>query len=136
MSARELTRMGKILYTLGVGMQYRYDPRRHSNSPFIETGELHEYSLSSTPLVEGLLAMVDIIPLFQKTYKLHKTNLMVLTDGDANTGWDGVLRYGDSGLHAGRMDGYGMQAMYQDPFTRKTYNVKDCLLYTSDAADE
>jgi len=129
MSARELTKMAKTLYTLGVGMQYRYDARRHSNSPYIDSSELHEYSLSSTPLVEGLLAMVDIIPLFQKTYKLHKTNLMVLTDGDANTGWDSVMRYNESGLHSGRMDGYGMQAVYQDPFTRKTYNLKDMSKY-------
>ena len=129
MSARELTKMAKTLYTLGCGMQYRYDSRRHSNSPFIDSSELHEYSLSSTPLVEGLLAMVDIIPLFQKTYKLHKTNLMVLTDGDANTGWDSVLRYNESGLHSGRMDGYGMQSVYQDPYTRKTYNLKDMSKY-------
>jgi hypothetical protein len=129
MSARELTRMAKILYTLGIGMQYRYDPRRHSSSPVIQPDELHEYSLSSTPLVEGLMAMIDIIPLFQRTYKLHKTNLMVLTDGDANTGWDGVLRYNDAGLFAGRMDGYGMQSIYQDPVTRKTYNLKDMTKY-------
>ena len=129
MSASALTKMAKTLYTLGVGMQYRYDARRHSNSPYIDSSELHEYSLSSTPLVEGLLAMVDIIPLFQKTYKLHKTNLMVLTDGDANTGWDGVMRYNEAGLHAGRMDGYGMQSIYQDPYTRKTYNVKDMSKY-------
>ena len=129
MSARELTKMAKTLYTLGCGMQYRYDSRRHSNSPFIDSSELHEYSLSSTPLVEGLLAMVDIIPLFQKTYKLHKTNLMVLTDGDANTGWDSVMRYGEQGLHSGRMDGFGMQAIYADPYTRKTYNLKDMTKY-------
>ena len=129
MSARELTKMAKVLYTLGIGMQYRYDPRRHSSSPVIQPDELHEYSLSSTPLVEGLMAMIDIIPLFQRTYKLHKTNLMVLTDGDANTGWDGVLRYNDSGLHAGRMDGYGMQSIYQDPYTRKTYNLKNMTKY-------
>ena len=129
MSARELTRMAKILYTLGIGMQYRYDPRRHSSSPVIDSSELHEYSLSSTPLVEGLMAMIDIIPLFQRTYKLHKTNLMVLTDGDANTGWDGVLRYNDAGLFAGRMDGYGMQSIYQDPYTRKTYNLKNMTKY-------
>ena len=110
-------------------MQYRYDPRRHSSSPVIDSSELHEYSLSSTPLVEGLMAMIDIIPLFQRTYKLHKTNLMVLTDGDANTGWDGVLRYNDAGLFAGRMDGYGMQSIYQDPVTRKTYNLKDISKY-------
>jgi len=73
--------------------------------------------------------MVDIIPLFQKTYKLHKTNLMVLTDGDGNTGWDSVMRYNESGLHAGRMDGFGMQAVYQDPYTRKTYNLKDMSKY-------
>jgi hypothetical protein len=129
MSARELTQMAKTLYTLGVGMQYRYNPARHSSSPFIAPDELHEYSLSSTPLVEGLLAMVDIIPLFQRTYKLHKTNLMVLTDGDANTGWDSVMRYGEQGLHAGRMDGFGMQSIYADPYTRKTYNLKDMTKY-------
>ena len=87
-------------------MQYRYNPARHSSSPYIDASELHEYALSSTPLVEGLLAMIDIIPLFQRTYKLHKTNLMVLTDGDANTGWDSIMRYGEQGLHSGRMDGY------------------------------
>ena len=102
MSARELTKMAKLLYTLGTGMQYRYSETRRSHYPHIDSSELHEYSLSSTPLVEGLLAMIDIIPLFQKTYKLHKTNLMVLTDGDANTGWEGVMRYNEAGLHSGR----------------------------------
>ena len=61
MSASELTKMAKTLYTMSVGMQYRYDARRHSHSPFIDSSELHEYSLSSTPLVEGLLAMVDTV---------------------------------------------------------------------------
>ena len=129
MSARELTKMAKLLYTMGTGMQYRYSETRRSHYPHIDSSELHEYSLSSTPLVEGLLAMIDIIPLFQKTYKLHKTNLMVLTDGDANTGWEGVMRYNEAGLHSGRMDGYGMQAVYNDPYTRKTYHMKDMTKY-------
>jgi hypothetical protein len=129
MSARELTKMAKILYTMGVGMQYRYHPSRRFGSPVIQPDELHEYSLSSTPLVEGLMAMVDIIPLFQRTYKLHKTNLMVLTDGDANTGWDGIMRYNETGLHSGSMDGYGMQSIYQDPYTHKTYLIKDMTKY-------
>ena len=129
MSARELTRMAKLLYTLGTGMQYRYSETRQSHYPHIDSSELHEYSLSSTPLVEGLMAMIDIIPLFQKTYKLHKTNLMVLTDGEANTGWDGVMRYNEAGLHSGRMDGFGMQAVYNDPYTRKTYHMKDMTKY-------
>ena len=129
MSASELQKMAKLLFTLGVGMQYRYSEYRRAGSPVIDPSELHEYSLSSTPLVEGLLAMVDIIPLFQKTYKLHKTNLMVLTDGDANTGWDSVMRYNEAGLHAGRMDGYGMQSVYTDPYTRKTYHMKDMTKY-------
>ena len=100
MSARELTKMAKTLYTLECGYAISlWRERRRSHAPHIDASELHEYSLSSTPLVEGLLAMVDIIPLFQKTYKLHKTNLMVLTDGDANTGWDSVMRYNETGLH-------------------------------------
>jgi hypothetical protein len=40
--------------------------------------------MSSTPLNESILAAMDIIPAFQKKYRLQVVNTVFLTDGDSN----------------------------------------------------
>jgi hypothetical protein len=42
-------------------------------------------NLSSTPLNESISAAMDIIPAFQKKYRLQVVNTVFLTDGDANS---------------------------------------------------
>jgi len=83
-----------------------------------------KFDLGSTPLVEGLMVMNEILPAFKRDYKLDKVNLITLTDGEANSCWrKRVDEYTDSGfgyehLTMGRTDIY-----YQDPITRKQYNI-------------
>ena len=120
MSSRDITRMGKALYATAYVLKgYRQD------------NCLAEFNLSSTPLVEALITMQTVIPNFIKAYKLHRTNFIVLTDGDANTGGDRV-HMGDGAHHAsGRFDGYGVQGIYESPITRKQYRLdKMCKYYS------
>ena len=120
MSSRDITRMGKALYAAAEAMRgWRSD------------SALREFSLSSTPLVEALIAMQTVIPNFIKAYKLHRTNFICLTDGEANTGGDRVFR-GDETHHAGgRFDGYGVQGIYESAITRKVYRLdKICKYHT------
>jgi len=120
MSSRDISRMGKALYAAAHAMRgWRSD------------SSLREFSLSSTPLVEALITMQTVIPNFIKAYKLHRTNFIVLTDGDANTGGDRVWGGDESHYAAGRFDGYGVQGIYESPITRKQYRLdKICKYYT------
>ena len=81
------------------------------------------YDMGSTPLVEGLVAMQQIIPNFKAHYKLDKVNFICLTDGEGNT-------YFGSTYDAFSVDGnvrksfrYRSKLVYEDPLTRKTYTV-------------
>ena len=120
MSSRDITRMGKALYAAAYAMRgWRSD------------SALREFSLSSTPLVEALITMQTVIPNFIKAYKLHRTNFIVLTDGDANTGADRVYKGDEEHYAAGRFDGYGVQGIYESPITRKSYRLdKICKYYS------
>ena len=120
MSSRDISRMGKALYAAAHAMRgWRSD------------SSLREFSLSSTPLVEALITMQTVIPNFIKAYKLHRTNFIVLTDGEANTGGDRVWGGDESHYAAGRFDGYGVQGIYESPITRKQYRLdKICKYYT------
>ena len=53
---------------------YSYQYRRGAVPTHLE--------LSGTPLGETLLAMHEIIPMFQKKNKLQKVNVVLLTDGE------------------------------------------------------
>ena len=120
MSSRDISRMGKALYAAAYAMGgWRSD------------SALQEFSLSSTPLVEALVVMQTVIPNFIRAYKLHRTNFIVLTDGDANTGGDRVFQGDETHYAAGRFDGYGVQGIYESPITRKQYRLdKICKYYT------
>ena len=88
---------------------------------------LEEFAMGSTPMVEALVAMQTIIPNFVEKYKLHKCNLITLTDGDANTGFDGVIKDIDPEDRRRRrssgLRNYGSQSVYTCPITRKTYKL-------------
>ena len=119
MSAKEMNRMTKALYAVGHACANHY--RNDYN--------LEEFAMGSTPLVEALVAMQTIIPNFVEKYKLHKCNLITLTDGDANTGFDGVIK--DIAPEDRRMRrvnslrSYGSQSVYTCPITRKSYKLDD-----------
>jgi len=120
MSSRDITRMGKALYAAA-----------HCVRGWRSDSALREFSLSSTPLVEGLITMQTVIPNFIKAYKLHRCNFIVLTDGDANTGGDRVYQGDETHHAAGRFDGYGVQGIYESPITRKQYRLdKICKYYS------
>ena len=119
MSAKEMNRMTKALYAVGNACAKHY--RNDYN--------LEEFAMGSTPLVEALVALQTIIPNFVEKYKLHKCNLITLTDGDANTGFDGVIK--DIAPEDRRMRrvnslrSYGSQSVYTCPITRKSYKLDD-----------
>ena len=82
------------------------------------------YDLGSTPLVEAMVAMQEIIPKFRKAHKLDKVNFISLTDGEANSSFSEYVDHyrederNTSGLYMRNTD-----VLYQDPVTRKTYNI-------------
>jgi hypothetical protein len=82
------------------------------------------YDLGSTPLVEAMIVMQDIIPKFKSAHKLDKVNFITLTDGEANSSFGEVVdhyREDDSGTTT--IPHRSTDMMYQDPETRKTYNI-------------
>jgi hypothetical protein len=58
---------------------------------YISTPE--RFGLTTTPLVEALVAMQDLVPAFRKKYRVDKLSFVTLTDGGANGPWSKVLRY-------------------------------------------
>ena len=122
MSAKDITRMGKALYATAYVLKgYRTDSC------------LREFTLSSTPLVEALIAMQTVIPNFIKAYKLHRTNFICLTDGEANTGGDRIHTADSTASAYGgsQFDGYGVQGIYESVITRKQYRLdKICKYHT------
>ena len=119
MSAKEMNRMAKALYATGHACANHY--RTDYN--------LEEFAMGSTPLVEALVAMQTIIPNFVEKYKLHKCNLITLTDGDANTGFDAIIKDIDpEDRRRRRVNGlrnYGSETVYTCPITRKSYKVSE-----------
>jgi hypothetical protein len=89
--------------------------------------------MGSTPLVEAMIAMQDIIPNFRDHYKLDKVNFICLTDGDGNTSFHGqydaypmpdaygkIRHYKPMGTRRGKN-----RLIFDDPRSRKTYEIKD-----------
>ena len=108
MNAKESIKAQKLLW------------RRCANERYENFGA---FDLSSTPLLDGLCAMNKIIPNFQERYKLDVTNLIVLTDGDGNSSYDGIHGIEGYGSSLG-MSRYHDTRM-EDPLTKKVYKLKD-----------
>ena len=138
MTAREITEMARAMFSFA-----RFNRETYGrNNPMYHTAG--RYDLGSTPLVEALVGMQDIIPWFKRSNKLDVVNLITLTDGESNTGLNGT--YNGKNARESKIGGFGMEPHFQDPITRKTYNlykdfnkvglysrdgVKECaLLYT------
>ena len=122
MRTKQINEMAKWLFTWSYdtpssGYRYRWSPMRG--------GHMENYSLSSTPLVESLVAMQTIIPAFKKDYKLDVVNLITLTDGDGNSSFS--CRYKAEGTPSGKiLRGYAVQPVFFDPKTYREYKIKDC----------
>ena len=116
-SAPELNQSMFNMFYIG----YRYGMRYGRNL------SLGQFELGSTPLVQAMCAMQEIIPNFRNYHKLDKVNFICLTDGEANSSWDHVHNAYDPEFGEG-YKGYTRipsrsQVLFDDPKTRKTYDV-------------
>ena len=83
------------------------------------------YSMGSTPLVEGLMAMQTVIPNFKNHYKLDKVNFICLTDGEGNSSMSKIFDpYREEG-HGFKSISYRDNLIFEDPMTRKTYDLRN-----------
>ena len=120
MRSKQINEMAKWLFAYSCPIQkdpyYYRTPMRH--------GMMGGYGLSSTPLVEGLIAMQAIIPQFQTDNKLDVVNFINLTDGDGNSSF--FSRVKEDGQDSGRvLSGYGVAAVFFDPKTYRVYKLDD-----------
>ena len=95
-----------------------------TNRDYYNRASWGKFDLGSTPLVEGLMVMNEILPAFKRDYKLDKVNLITLTDGEANSCWrKRVDEYTEEGRGYEHLSLRRTDIFYQDPFTRKQYNI-------------
>jgi hypothetical protein len=115
-SVAELNAQLFNLYTYG-------SVHRHFGHHAIEWGK---YSLSSTPLVEAMVAMQHIVPNFRDHYKLDKVNFICLTDGDPNSSINAFYNEFKEDLDDTRCwttASTKSDWIFDDPQTRRQWNV-------------
>jgi hypothetical protein len=119
MSAGEFTKAAKILTFMANNQ--RYTPT------FMAMG--------GTPLNEAVIAAMEIIPAFQKQYKLQVVNSVFLTDGEGHTLRQTYDQNADGRLHRiGKdygMDNFGL--IIRDPLTKHQEivdNIYNCASHT------
>jgi hypothetical protein len=120
MSARELNEQALNLFTVGY----------YSGQRALRHLGLGNYDMNSTPMVEALVAMLQIIPCFRDYHKVDKVNFICLTDGEANSSFDALRNEYDENLEKKYPvtfipSGHKAQVIYDDPITRKTYKVNN-----------
>ena len=84
-----------------------------------------KYYLSSTPLNESIIAMMDYAPKFKKRTGVQKLNTIFLTDGES----DMLLGIWDSHDEHITMQRYGEENLIIDPVTNNQYEMK-CARYS------
>lgn len=106
MNARQFNDAARNCYMLGCNV---FDHR-------------HPLGLGSTPSLDALVCMNKIIPAFQKRYGLDKTSLMILTDGEGNSGFAYV---NDPSIENGRkyIRGRGIERL-EDKDTKRVYSTE------------
>ena len=83
-NSRELEKQMITLYRLASSFNY-YSVRTTHDCPQARYSIPSEFTLSSTPLNETLVALHEIIPQFKKKTKAQKVHCIILTDGEAHT---------------------------------------------------
>ena len=105
MNAADLNKMCKQLYLFA----HAYNGLRYSGS---------RLNMGSTPLVEGLACMTQIVPMLKNNYNLDIVNMFVLTDGDGNSRFDTVqLESGE------RPEVVGEQFVLENPDTKQSHHT-------------
>ena len=83
-----------------------------------------KYSLNSTPTVEAMCAMQEILPNFKEHYKLHKVNFICLTDGEPNSQiTEFYTEHNENTDYEGRLPSRRSNLYLHDPITGKEYSV-------------
>tara|TARA_B100001996_G_scaffold140218_1_gene106580 strand:+ start:993 stop:3281 length:2289 start_codon:yes stop_codon:yes gene_type:complete len=101
---KKLDRQIENIYRIASTFAYRY----HGGDSWSPLRTPHSYGLSGTPLNESLVAFNSIIPDFVKRTGVEKTQVVVLTDGEAhpltyhkevNRGWEENPYLGTRNVH-------------------------------------
>ena len=92
----------------------KYDTSHPNN---YECQEVPHTDLGSTPLYSTLLVAEQYIAAMKSTYRLDKTTLLIVTDGDDSSGLD--IEYGDKRRATILRKGHA--AIIRDTVTRKVY---------------
>ena len=89
----------------------------------------HGYSLSGTPLNEAAISLTSIIPDFIKRNKVQKTNVVILSDGEAQSiSYNRKLEYGGEVIHGKRT--IDRDCVLRDRQTGRVYPAFDGGYYT------
>ena len=78
-----------------------------------------KFSMGSTPLMEGLACMTEIVSMLKNNYNLDIVNLFVLTDGDGNSH---IHAINDPSGNHDRVH-IGGNLVIENPVTKKSYNT-------------
>ena len=104
MNAADLNKMCKQLYTFA----HAYNGLKYSGS---------RLGMGSTPLLEGLACLTEIVPMLKNNYNLDIVNMFVLTDGDGNSRFNIVTK------ESGEREGVGEQLVLENPATKQSYHT-------------
>ena len=118
MTGAELTKMSKNLYMYAATLR---------NEDTYLWNNWKRLSLGSTPTVEALIGMQQVIPNFKRANKLDKVNLICLTDGEPNSKFS---NYYNGTNEDGKQLQYGRlsfrladHVIFDDPISRKKYDL-------------
>lgn len=111
------SRMSAADFKYSVSALMWYCDSLHLNA----SGYFSEWSLNSTPLNDTVVAAMNIIPEFQKKYKLQVVNTIFLTDGESDSISSCYKKnpYNNTFVPAGFRYAYGTShIVYRDPKTK------------------
>ena len=118
MTGAELTKMSKTLF--------KYAATLWNEDAYL-WNRWRRLSLGSTPTVEALIGMQQVIPNFKRANKLDKVNLICLTDGEPNSKFSNYYNgTNDEGqqLQYGRLSfRLADHVIFDDPISRKKYDL-------------
>ena len=122
MNAVEEEKMMHYVWMTIKGMCRRYEDWSVTGYP---VEYQRQYVLSSTPLNESIIAMMDYAPKFKKRTGVQKLNTIFLTDGESDM-LPGIWDSHDEHI---TMQRYGEENLIIDPVTNNQYEMK-CSRYS------